>query len=156
MVRRRRIRNPRLPPPSNDDRYGDRADEQVRKMAKHRIISAELEDFMRYLHSPWKIIWRNILSGLARGLGAIFGATIIVALAIWILKMFVDLPLIGQYAKQIRLKVDEVARETRYTDDFERVEDVLEQIDSRLKTQNDLLQKLIEQESELPPNSGSR
>ncbi len=139
--------NPRrehLKPPA--DRYEPRgpADERVRKMAKHRIVSAELEDFMRYLNSPWRIVWRNLIVGLARGLGAVFGATVIVALAIWILKFFIDIPLIGQYASQVRVKVDEVVQETRYSDDFVRLQRTMERIDLRLKTQNELLQQVLE------------
>lgn len=142
MARQRNV-NPR-----HRDRY-DRGpdDAKIRKMANRRIVSAELEDFMRYLNSPWRIIWRNIVVGLARGLGAIFGATVIVALAIWVLKIFIDVPLIGQYARQVRMKVDEVAQETRYSDDFGRLQRTMERIDLRLKTQNELLQDLLSEDS---------
>jgi len=120
-------------------------DEKTRRMARRRIVSAELEDFMRYLNSPWRIVWRNILVGLARGLGAVFGATVVVGLAIWILKIFIDVPLIGQYASEFRTKVSEIAEEARYSDDFRRAQSTLDRIDGRLRTQNELLQKLVEQ-----------
>ena len=119
---------------------------RINKMANRRLISAELEDFMRYLHSPWYIIWRNIVVGLARGLGAVIGATVIVGLAIWVLKLFIDLPLIGQYANQVRMKVDEVAQETRYSDDFVRLQRTMERIDLRLKTQNELLEQVLDKQ----------
>ena len=67
-----------------------------------------------------------------------------VGLAIWVLKIFVDLPLIGDYARDFRDRVSEVAEETRYTDDFERVQSVLERIDLRLKEQNELLKAVAE------------
>ena len=73
-----------------------------------------------------------------------FGATVVVGLAIWILKIFVDLPLIGDYAREFRDRVSEVAEETRYTDDFERVQSTLERIDLRLKEQNKWLKELAE------------
>lgn len=131
------------------DRYNreDPEDIRVAKLAKRRLASDELKDFMRYLNSPWHIIWRNVLVGLSRGLGAVFGATVIVALAIWVLKIFIDLPLIGQYAKQVRVKVDEVAQETRYSDDFLRLQRTMERIDLRLKTQNELLEKVLQKNS---------
>ncbi len=133
------------PYPSRDHFHDeDPEDARVRKMAKRRLLSTELEDFMRYLNSPWHIIWRNMIVGLARGLGAVFGATVIVALAIWVLKIFIDLPLIGQYANQVRQKVDEVAQETRYSDDFVRLQSTMERIDLRLKTQNELLEQVLE------------
>jgi len=147
MVRQRRRQSRREPVA---DRYNreDPEDLRVRKMARQRLVSSELEDFMRYLNSPWHIVWRNMIVGLARGLGAVFGATVIVALAIWVLKIFIDLPLIGQYAQQVRAKVDEVAQETRYSDDFERLQRTMERIDLRLKTQNELLEQVLDQESE--------
>jgi len=147
MVRQRRRQSRREPVV---DRYNreDPEDLRVRKMARQRLVSSELEDFMRYLNSPWHIVWRNMIVGLARGLGAVFGATVIVALAIWVLKIFIDLPLIGQYAQQVRAKVDEVAQETRYSDDFERLQRTMERIDLRLKTQNELLEQVLDQESE--------
>ena len=139
MPRRRSARYRATDPYDRGD-----TDEQVRKLANRRLVSAELEDFMRYLHSPWRIIWRNIIVGLARGLGAVFGATVIVATAIWVLKIFIDIPLIGQYARQVRAKVDEVAQETRYSDDFVRLQSTMERIDLRLKTQNELLEQVLE------------
>lgn len=105
------------------------------------MVSAELDDFLSYLNSPWRIVWRNMVVGLARGLGALLGATVVLGLAIWVLKIFVDLPLIGDYARNVRDRVSEVAEETRYTDDFERVQSILEKIDMRLKEQNELLRR---------------
>ena len=132
-----------------DDYHYDESpdDARLRKMAKRRLVSSELEDFMRYLNSPWHIIWRNMIVGLARGLGAVFGATVIVALAIWVLKIFIDLPLIGQYANKVRMKVDEITQETKYSDDFSRLQSTMERIDLRLKTQNELLEKIVQSEN---------
>ena len=69
------------------------------------------------------------------------------------LKIFIDLPLIGQYAKQVRIKVDEVAQETRYSDDFQRLQSTMERIDLRLKTQNELLEKVLSVQAEETDNS---
>ena len=130
--------------PPNRYQRPEKDEARIRRTAKRKLISAELEDFLRYLNSPWQIVWRNLLVGLTRGLGAVFGATVVVGLAIWVLKIFVDLPLIGDYARDFRDRVSEVAEETRYTDDFERVQSVLERIDLRLKEQNELLKAVAE------------
>jgi hypothetical protein len=124
----------------------DPDEDRIHRTAKKRMISAELEDFLRYLNSPWHIVWRNLLVGLARGLGAVFGATVVVGLSIWVLKIFVDLPLIGDYARDFRDRVTEVAEETRYTDDFARLQSTMERIDLRLKKQNELLEMLSQNE----------
>ncbi len=153
MARQRKI-NPRREFPQSyrtvHDRYdrGDASDARVRKMARHKLVSTELEDFMRYLNSPWHIVWRNLLVGLVRGLSAVVGATVIVGVAIWVLTLFIDMPLIGQYAKNIKVKVDKVAQEARYSDDFVRLQRTMERIDLRLKTQNELLQQVLETNSE--------
>ena len=151
-----RPQNLRKKVPSSNKRHTDRPfqsgrDEsyaRARQTANRNQVSSELEEFFRYLHSPWNIIWRNIVAGLARGLGAVFGATVIVALAIGVLKVFVDLPLIGQYANQMKTKVDEMAEEARYSDDFVRLQSTMDRIDLRLKTQNELLEKLTANEAE--------
>ena len=122
----------------------DTEDERVRKAAKRKMISADLEDFLRYLNSPWHIVWRNVLVGLARGLGAVFGATVVVGLAIWVLKIFIDMPLVGNYAREFQAKVSEVAEETRYSDDFARIQSTLDRIDRRLEEQNELLKAAAE------------
>ena len=101
--------------PPNRYQRPEKDEARIRRTAKRKLISAELEDFLRYLNSPWQIVWRNLLVGLTRGLGAVFGATVVVGLAIWVLKIFVDLPLIGDYARDFRDRVSEVAEETRYT-----------------------------------------
>jgi len=61
-----------------------------------------------------------------------------------------SLPLIGQYAKQVRVKVDEIAQEARYSDDFVRLQSTMEQIDLRLKTQNELLEQVLEKRQSAP------
>lgn len=124
----------------------DTEDERVRKAAKRKMISAELEDFLRYLNSPWHIVWRNVLVGLARGLGAVFGATVVVGLAIWVLKIFIDMPLVGNYAREFQAKVSEVAEETRYSDDFARIQSTLDRIDRRIEEQNELLRAVAEEQ----------
>jgi hypothetical protein len=41
------------------------------------------------------ILWSSFLRGLAQGLGAVIGGTILVAFLIWILSLFNHIPLIG-------------------------------------------------------------
>ena len=121
-------------------------DERTARLARKRMVSAELEDFLRYLHSPWHILWRNMFVGLARGLGAVFGATVVVGVALWLLAVFVDFPLIGSYVNDLRSRVSAIAEETRYSDDFIRMQRTLRSIDNNLREQNELLRKLVEQQ----------
>lgn len=61
---------------------------------------------MEYIRSPWKMLWPNFVAGVARGFGALVGATIVIALIGWILATIIDLPLIGKriepYVQQIQ------------------------------------------------------
>lgn len=66
------------------------------------LLSTGFSDFVRYLHSPWQIIWSNFLGGIFRGLGIIIGMTLVFAMVIWALTLFVDFPLIGNYFKDLK------------------------------------------------------
>lgn len=67
----------------------------------HALVSVlreqKFQDFVRYLKSPWRIMWSNFLAGIFRGLGILVGLTMIVGLVIWLIKELVDFPLIGKY-----------------------------------------------------------
>lgn len=92
-----------------------------------------LKEFIRYSSSPWQIVWTNFVAGVFRGLGAILGASLVIGLVIWFLALFADLPLIGEYAKQIKATVSDYVRDTNYNDEFDRLGDTLDRIEQELK-----------------------
>lgn len=47
----------------------------------------------------------SFLKGLVGGLGGVLGATIVVALLLWILTLFQDIPLIGRFLESIKQTV---------------------------------------------------
>ena len=47
------------------------------------------------------LLWVSFLRGLAQGFGAIVGGTILVALLLWILSLFNQIPLIGPAVENI-------------------------------------------------------
>ncbi len=55
------------------------------------------DDFVKYLSSPWRILWINLVAGIFRGLGILIGMTVVLAVVIWVLTKMVDFPLIGEY-----------------------------------------------------------
>jgi hypothetical protein len=68
-----------------------------------------LADYIMYLQSPPRMILMNFLAGLFRGLGLTLGATILVALVVYLLRHMVNLPLIGAYvAKIVRIVQHEI------------------------------------------------
>ena len=64
---------------------------------KKAFKELQVSEFVKYLHSPWRIMWTNFLAGIFRGLGALVGVTIVFAILIWLVTQMVDFPLIGDY-----------------------------------------------------------
>ena len=91
-----------------------------------------LEQFMVYASSPWRIMWVSFVSGIFRGLGAVLGASIVIAILIWMLSLFTDMPLVGEYARNIEKTVSEYANDINYEDELERVGETLERIEKAL------------------------
>jgi len=91
-----------------------------------------LKEFIRYSSSPWRIVWTNFVAGIFRGLGAIIGASVIIAFLIWLLTLFVDAPLVGEYAKEVKDTVTGYVNDTNYNDEFDRLGDTLERIEKGL------------------------
>ncbi len=92
-----------------------------------------LKEFIRYSSSPWRIVWTNFVAGVFRGLGAIIGASVFIAFLIWILTLFVDAPLIGEYAQNVKDSVMGYVNDTNYNDEFGRIGDTLDRIEGDLK-----------------------
>jgi hypothetical protein len=57
----------------------------------------KLAEYVDLLHSPWRLLWVNFISGVARGLGIAIGFAILGALLIIFLQKLValNLPVIG-------------------------------------------------------------
>ncbi len=91
-----------------------------------------LKEFIRYSSSPWRIVWTNFVAGVFRGLGAIIGASFFIALILWLLTLFVDIPLIGEYASDVKNTVTGYVNDTNYNDEFERMSKLLENIEKEL------------------------
>ena len=106
-----------------------------RRRGQLAFESSGLDDFMAYVQSPWRIVWTNLLVGIFRGLGVAIGATAVLALLVWLLSLAGSFPLIGQFARELNDQITQYAEDTRYGDDFRRLEVILEQIEEN--TSND-------------------
>ena len=65
--------------------------DQVRG-AQHSLLEQLFQDHYK---NRWNIYKVNFFRGIAFGLGSVLGATVVVALLLWILSWFVDLPFLG-------------------------------------------------------------
>ena len=77
---------------------------------KKAFAQMHIEEFVRYLRSPWRIIWTNLLAGIFRGLGIIIGMTVVFAFLIWLLSGLVDFPVIGQYFTDLKEILEEFSQ----------------------------------------------
>jgi len=77
------------------------------QMGARRTVIEEL--FNDYYNDRRNIYLMNFVRGLFFGLGSVIGGTIVVALIIWILSFFVQIPGIGGAAQQAKdsLKTDQ-------------------------------------------------
>lgn len=69
----------------------------------HKLEKSRISQYTELLYSPWRLIWRNILFGIARGLGIALGFTFFAATIIYILQLLgaLNLPIIGDYIAEI-------------------------------------------------------
>lgn len=76
--------------------------EQIKQLSD-RLESMRIAEYIGLLQKPWRLIWLNFLSGMAKGLGAAFGATLIFALVLNMLSniLVLNLPIISDWIAQI-------------------------------------------------------
>jgi len=99
---------------------------------EQRIANENLKEFIRYSSSPWRIVWTNFVAGIFRGLGALIGASIVIAFLIWVLSWFASMPFVGEYATEMKNNVSQYVNETNYNDEFNRLGDTLDRIEKEL------------------------
>ncbi|WP_397386176.1 DUF5665 domain-containing protein [Paenibacillus sp. VCA1] len=64
---------------------------------------SRIADYTQLLHKPMRMIWLNLLSGTARGVGIAIGFTFFAATIIYVLQVLgaLNLPIIGDYIADI-------------------------------------------------------
>ncbi|MCL5981755.1 MAG: DUF5665 domain-containing protein [Firmicutes bacterium] len=89
-------------PSRPDEALLSRLYQQVSRLLQE-IDKFNMAEYMELLNNPRRFFWLNFLGGLARGLGAALGATILAAFAIYILQRVVvlNVPLIGGFVAEI-------------------------------------------------------
>ena len=77
-------------------------DERLERIRQRNVAEkighSGLNDFVRYLKSPWRVMWSNFIAGVFRGLGFVVGATVLLTLAVYILvRILGNLPWVGEW-----------------------------------------------------------
>lgn len=110
-----------------NDRQAKNDDSDLRRAADN------LEYFVSYVSSPWRIIWMNFVAGIFRGLGALIGASAVIALIIWLLGVFTKVPLLGGVAEDMDQMISGYINKTDYNDELNRMGDTLQRIEDAMK-----------------------
>lgn len=73
---------------------------QIKSYKKERedLLDNVIDDFY---NNKKRLVKVNFVRGLSFGVGSAIGGTIILALVLWILSQMVDIPVIGQFIKEI-------------------------------------------------------
>jgi len=68
-----------------------------------QLERSRIAQYTELLNRPWRLIWLNILSGTARGVGIAIGFTFFAATIIYVLQVLgaLNLPIIGDYIADI-------------------------------------------------------
>lgn len=92
-------------PPDEIKELEERIDEMHGLLQKLAISleKSRIADYTQLLNRPKRLIWLNILSGTARGVGIAIGFTFFAATIIYLLQMLgaLNLPIVGDYIADI-------------------------------------------------------
>ena len=75
---------------------------QVEELNK-KIEDAKVKEYVELMGNTKKLLWKNFISGIAKGVGTAIGFTILGAIVLIILRKIVllNIPVIGKYLKDI-------------------------------------------------------
>lgn len=80
---------------------------QSRTDKDYEKLGRMLESIYESGHANRKMVYKiSFLKGILGGLGGVLGATILLALLIWVLTLFKEVPLIGPLLESIRNTVE--------------------------------------------------
>ncbi|OPJ56890.1 DUF5665 domain-containing protein [Alkalithermobacter paradoxus] len=65
------------------------------------IEKSRIRDYADLVSNPKRLIVINLVAGLARGLGTAIGLTVLAAVLFYILRSWVNLPLIGEFIARL-------------------------------------------------------
>lgn len=74
-----------------------------KKLMKLAILLERLNlyDYLNLLHKPIRLIWINFCIGMARGVGAMVGAAVLIVMFFYVAKKMVNIPLIGTFVAEV-------------------------------------------------------
>lgn len=88
--------------------------------ADKRALSLEkvLGEYMTYMSRPWRIVWSNMLAGIARGVGLTLGVAVVIVLTVKILSILISwkFPWLSDVSESILQVIKTTPGLERYTE----------------------------------------
>ncbi len=100
---------------------------EVRTLSKEVRNLKNLE-FVRILKRPWKFLVMSLLKGIMVGFGSVLGATVMVALFIYILAQISFVPIIGDFVEGIMAEIGTTQAEGGESDIFNQFQETKEDL----------------------------
>ncbi|MTI79768.1 MAG: hypothetical protein FH758_02625 [Firmicutes bacterium] len=75
-------------------------EDRINKLARN-MEKMKLAEYVRLLDSPWRLLYVNFISGVARGIGIGVGFAVLGAFVVYVLKSMVTIPVIGSVIADI-------------------------------------------------------
>lgn len=75
--------------------------------ARREFMEGMFDDY--YAHR-YKVYWMNLIRGIWFGFGSVVGGTIVVALLLWALSFFNEMPFVGNYVQAVQNSVQQVQK----------------------------------------------
>lgn len=92
----------------------DKLNKSVEKLASH-FEKANIQEYMKFVGNPWRVLFTNLLAGIMRGFGLAIGMTIILAVIMIIitkiLSHLITLPFVGQEIAKLVTMVNSYLQE---------------------------------------------
>lgn len=68
-----------------------------------RLDDASVAEYVEFMRSPRRVAWSNFVAGIARGFGIAIGASVLMAVFLYILSVVIELnvPIIGKLIADI-------------------------------------------------------
>jgi hypothetical protein len=98
--------------------------------------AAGLIEYLEYIKSGKRVMMTNFKVGIARGLGLTLGMSIVLGIVAWVLALLVDLPVVGEYAKEVESYMTELRESTDYTDEFDEMNALLRSIEENTQDES--------------------
>jgi hypothetical protein len=89
-----------------------KATQEIKKGNEREARMSLIEDlFYDFNRSRAEVYKMNFIRGIFFGLGTVIGGTVIVAVALWLLSFFIDIPGIGQSVQQLQQTLEETRKQ---------------------------------------------